>query len=134
MSNFKKLRFSVQESTEKQQWLTHRCKGVGVVTAADLKLPSGVTLLNPETSLLEISDSSVELIIEWRLEKGYGYYSLDYLRARDQKEEEASDINLLLIDNDFKAVRYMTYEVEEVIDDFAGGSKDKLTLEIQTVS
>jgi len=69
MSNFKKLRFSVQESTEKQQWLTHRCKGVGVVSSGDLKLPSGVTLLNQEVNLLEISDASVELIIERRLEK-----------------------------------------------------------------
>ncbi|MDP2670146.1 MAG: DNA-directed RNA polymerase subunit alpha C-terminal domain-containing protein [bacterium] len=58
---------------------------------------------------------------------------MEYLRVREQKEE-AGDINLLLIDNDFKAVRYMTYAVEEVIDDFAGGSKDKLILEIQTLS
>ena len=39
-----------------------------------------------------------------------------------------------MIDNDFKAVRHVSYEVEEVIDDFIGGSKDKLSIEIQTIS
>ena len=121
MDNFKQLRFKTQESIESLQWLTHRCKGIGVVMASALKLPAGVELLTEDQPLLEITDPSVELIIEYRLEKGYGYYSLDYLRSRDAKEEAAgSDINLLLIDNDFKAVRHVAYDVEEVIDDFIG--------------
>lgn len=33
---------------------------------------------------------------------------------------------MLLIDNDFKAVEYVKYAIEETIDDFSGGSKDKL--------
>lgn len=60
---------------------------------------------------------------------------MDYLRSREDKEgDEGSDVNLMLIDNDFKAVRYVTYDVEDVIDDFIGGSKDKLTIELQTTS
>jgi hypothetical protein len=44
---------------------------------------------------------------------------LDYLRSRDAKDQEnGNDVNLMLIDNDFKAVHYVKYEVEEIIDDF----------------
>ena len=69
MANFKKLRFKTQESTEKLQRLTHRCTGVGVIKASELKLPAGVTLLTGDLELLEISEPGVELLIEYRLEK-----------------------------------------------------------------
>jgi hypothetical protein len=43
---------------------------------------------------------------------------MNFLRSREEKNDD-SDVNLLLIDNDFKAVEYVTYTVEEVIDDFS---------------
>ena len=133
MLNFKKLRFKVDENVEKVQWISQRFKWVGQYTAADLKLPSGVDIVNEDVYLLEISDASVEIVIEYRVEKWYGYYSLDFLRARNDKED-SQDMNVLLIDNDFKAVEYVRYSVEDVIDDFSGTSKDKLILEIKTIS
>jgi len=39
-----------------------------------------------------------------------------------------------LIDNDFRLVEYVRYEVEEVVDDFIGTSKDRLILEVGVVS
>jgi hypothetical protein len=36
-----------------------------------LKLPTGIELLNGEVHLFEITDSSVELNVELRIEKGY---------------------------------------------------------------
>ena len=133
MLNFKKLRFTIDENIEKQQWIPVRCKGVGIYTAADLKIPSGAELLNADTYLFEITDSGTEIVGEFRLEKGYGYYTMDYLRSREEEAED-TDTNLLLIDNDFKAVEYVKYEVVDVIDDFSGRSKDKLVLEIKTIS
>lgn len=133
MLNFKTLRFNIDENIEKSQWISQRFKWIGTYTAADLKLPSGVTLVNADTHLLEIADGATEFIVEFRLEKWYGYYSMTHLRAREDKNDD-SDVNLLLIDNDFKAVEYVTYAVEEVIDDFSGGSKDKLILEVKTIS
>jgi DNA-directed RNA polymerase alpha subunit len=73
--------------------------------------------LNEDVALFEITDPSVELNIDIRIEKGYGYYSIDYLRSRDRKEEDV-DANMLLIDNEFKIIDYAKYEVEEVIEDF----------------
>jgi len=133
MLNFKKLRFSVDENIERIQRIPQRFKWVGTYTAADLKLPSGVTLVNTDTHLLEISNASTEFIVEMRLEKGYGYYSIDFLKSREEKSDD-TDINLLLIDNDFKVVDYVKYHVEDVIDDFSWASKDKLILEIKTIS
>jgi DNA-directed RNA polymerase subunit alpha len=133
MLNFKKLRFKVDENVEKIQWISQRFKWVGQYTAADLKLPSGVEIINEDVYLLEISDASVEVVFEYRVEKWYGYYSLDFLRTRAEKDD-SQDMNTLLIDNDFKAVNYVKYHVEDVIDDFSGTSKDKLVLEIQTIS
>ncbi len=80
MLNFKKLRFKIDENIEKQQWIPLRFKGVGVYTAADLKIPAGVELLNDDTYLFEITDSGTEIFSEVRLEKGYGYYTVDFLR------------------------------------------------------
>ena len=133
MLNFKKLRFSVDENVEKLQWISQRFTGIKKYTAADLKLPSGVRLINPDVHLLEMTDPSAEFVVEIRLEKGYGYYSIDFLKSREEKSDD-TDINLLLIDNDFKVVEYVKYHIEDVIDDFSGTSKDKLVLEIQTIS
>ena len=133
MANFKKLRFTVDENVESLQWITQRFKGTGTYTSSDLKLPSGVTLINQDVPLFELSDASIELIIDVRLEKGFGYYSMDFLRGREEKADDA-DVNILLIDNDFKIVEFVTYELEEAIDDFSWGSKDKLMLTVKTIA
>ena len=129
--NFKKLRFTFDEKSEPIQWVSQRFKWLWEYKAADLKLPSGITLLNPEEPLFEITDAAVELNMELRIEKWYGYYSLDYLRNRDKKSEWG-DVNILLIDNDFKLVDYVKYDVQEVIEDFNWSTKDTLVIEIRT--
>lgn len=129
--NFKKLRFTLDEKSESVQWISQRFKWLGEYKWADLKLPSWITLLNPEEILFEITDSAVELNLELRVEKWYWYYSLDYLRNRDKKSEW-NDVNVLLIDNDFKLVDYVKYDVQEVIEDFNWSTKDTLIIEIKT--
>ncbi|HRX64262.1 MAG TPA: DNA-directed RNA polymerase subunit alpha C-terminal domain-containing protein, partial [Candidatus Absconditabacterales bacterium] len=132
MLNFKKLRFKFDESVEKIQWMPQRFKGVGKYTSESLKLPSGVELLNKDEYLFEITDPSLEFNADIRAEKGYKYYSVDFLRNRDT-EEENTDVNTLIIDNEFKLVDYVKYDVEEVIDDFTGGTKDSLKMEIRSL-
>ena len=129
--NFKKLRFTLDEKIEPIQWISQRFKGLGEYKAADLKLPSWITLLNPEEPLFEITDAATEINMELRIEKWYAYYSLDYLRNRDKKSEW-KDVNVLLIDNDFKLVDYVKYDVQEVIEDFNWSTKDTLVIEVKT--
>jgi len=129
--NFKKLRFKIDENAESLQRIAQRFKGIGRYTASDLKFPSGVQLLNGDEFLFEITDSSTEINLELRVEKGYGYYSLEYLRQREKKEKDTEEVGLLLVDNDFSLVDYVRYDVEEVIEDFSGSTKDALNIEIK---
>ena len=129
--NFKKLRFKIDENAESLQRIAQRFKGIGRYTASDLKFPSGVQLLNGDEFLFEITDSSTEINLELRVEKGYGYYSLEYLRQRDKKEKDTEEVGLLLVDNDFSLVDYVRYDVEEVIEDFSWSTKDALNIEIK---
>lgn len=133
MLNIKKMRFKISDEIDKIQWVSQRFKGIGKFTADDIQLPTGIEIVNEDEYLFEVTDDETEVVIDFRIEKGYGYISIDQLKKRE-KEKEEQDVGLLLIDNNFKAVDYVKYDVEEVIDDFMGRSKDKLVLEVQTIS
>lgn len=133
MLAIKKLRFHIDESVEKQTWLTMTFDGVGEVTSDKLTLPAGIELQTTDLPLFTITDANVKFTIDIRIERGYGYYSLDYLKQRE-KENKEKDVGLLLIDNDFTQVASVSYDVEEVIEDFIGGMKDSLVLTVSTIS
>lgn len=128
MLNFKKLRFKFDDSVENVQWVSQKFKGLGQYSADTITVPAGIELLSKDEYLFEITDPSVELDVEFRVEKGYRYYSLDYLREREKRE--GGDVGTLLIDNEFKLVDSVKYEVEEIIDDFTGSIKESLVLEV----
>ncbi len=131
MLNFKKLRFKIDEKVDAIQRISQRFSGIGLYTSKNIKMPAGIELLNDDVEIFEITDPSVELNIDIRIEKGYGYYSIDHLRSRDKKDENV-DANILLIDNEFKVIDYVKYDVEEVIEDFTWSTKDLLIVEIKS--
>lgn len=128
--NMKKLRFKIDENADSIQWVPQKFSGVGIYTANNLKLPSDIELVSDDVYLFEVTDPSVRLLVDIRIEKWYWYYTIEYLQNREQKADE-EDINIILIDNDFRVVDYVRYEVDEVIDDFMGWSKDKLIIEVK---
>jgi DNA-directed RNA polymerase subunit alpha len=67
--NIKKLRFLVDESLERMLYVTQGFSGVGVYTSDQLHLPAGVTLLNSDTYLFEITDPHLKFVFELRIEK-----------------------------------------------------------------
>ena len=129
--NLKKLRFIVDESLDKISYVSQSFSGVGTYSSENLRLPTGITLLNQDTYLFEITDPNLTLTFDIRFEKWYWYYSIEYLRNRDKDAEDA-DQSMILIDNDFRVMDYVTYSVEEVIDDFSGSVKDKLILTVKS--
>jgi DNA-directed RNA polymerase alpha subunit len=131
MLHIKKLRFLMDDVDEKEITLSQTFTGVGIYTSADLKMPAGIVLLNEDIDLFEITDPSLKFSIDIRIEKGYGYYSIEFLRNR-QKNKEESDVDMILIDNDFRVIDSVVYDVEEVIDDVSGSVKDKLILTIKS--
>ena len=87
------------------QWLKLNKNKAGKVTAADISLPSGVTILNPELYITEIDQDKLELEIEIRIEKSVGYMSVEDLKERED------DVNILLIDANFSPVLNVKYDI-----------------------
>ena len=79
MLNVKKLRFLTQ-GDEKEFTVSQTFSGIGIYTSDDLKLPAGIEVLNEAEYLFEISDPSQKFVVDLRIEKWYGYYSIDFLR------------------------------------------------------
>lgn len=48
-------------------------KGEGVVTAADIQVPSEVEIVNPELYLLTVDDPKTQLTVDMTIERGRGY-------------------------------------------------------------
>lgn len=129
--NLKKLRFRIEESMETVTMTKHTISGMWVVNAEKLSFETWIELLNPDQYLCEITDPSLTLELTLRVERWYGYYSLDFLQVRE-KEADEQEVDLILIDNDFRIVEYVKYEVENVIEDLVWATKDILRLEIKT--
>lgn len=87
------------------EWLKLSKNKAGKVTAADISLPSGIEIINPDMYITEIDQDKLELEIEVRIEKGVGYLSIEDLKEREQ------DVNVLLIDANFSPVVNVKYDI-----------------------
>lgn len=94
------LRMDVDEP----QTLYLSAKGKSEVTAAALKIPAGVEVVNPELHIAEMSASG-RLEMEMTVERGVGYRTAD----RNKKTEV---IGVIPIDSIFSPVRKVAYRVE----------------------
>lgn len=136
MLNFKDLRFK-WEVQDKIEWVSKKFKWIGKYYVEDLDLPVGVEILTENSYLFEITDPKVQLEIKYRLEKWYRYLSIDELQKREKDLSESNDGSFvwnILIDNDFKVVKNVFYEVDEVISDFDGEYNDYVIINIETIS
>jgi DNA-directed RNA polymerase subunit alpha len=103
--------------------LTLRAEGPGRVTAADLEVPMGATLINPELHLATLTEGG-KLVMEVRVEPGIGYVPAEVHATKDR-------INSIPVDAVFTPVRRVAYRVE----DTRVGQKtdlDRLVLRIWT--
>lgn len=80
-------------------------KGAGEVTAADLKLPAGVEVVNPDTHIATLSASG-RLEMELTVAPGVGY------RTADGNKGGSSTIGVIPVDSIFSPVRKVAYRVE----------------------
>jgi len=133
LMNLKVLRFKVDSNNDAINRVSQKFSGIGQITSTHLQLPSGIELITPDIYLFEITDPTTEVYIEYRIEKWFGYITIQQLRERELKAE-ATDTNLLLLDNSFSVVDYVKYSVEEVAMDFTWWVKDTLIIELKTLS
>ncbi len=98
--------------------------GPGEVTAADIDLPSGVEVLNPDTHVATL-EKRTKLEMYLTVGRGRGYSPAEENKSEDQP------IGVIPIDSIFSPVKRVAYQVEAA----RVGQRtdyDKLTLDIET--
>lgn len=104
--NLKKVRMKLL--TDEPQTITLKVKGQNEITAADIKVPGQVEILNPELVIAHITDKNTELNIEMVIEKGLGYVPKETL------QKNRVDIGTITLDAIFTPIRRVNYEVENM--------------------
>jgi len=102
--NFKELVLEKKEIGV--EWMKLTKSKAGKVTAADIKVPAGITILNKDLYITEIDKDWLELDIEVRVEKWTWYLTQEELKEREE------DVEVILIDTNFSPVINVKYEVE----------------------
>jgi len=120
--NLKCLSLRLQDDEPKR--LTLEKKGAGDVTAADISVPTGVEITNPDLHIATLNSGGV-LDLEMEVETGFGYVPAELNR------EEDAPISVIPIDADFSPVKKVNFIVEETR---VGGKTgyERLLLEMDT--
>src|SRR6185295_1390565 len=103
--NIRKIRLKIL--TDEAQTITLSVKGPKSITAADLKLPGQVEILNPESHIAEVT-GKVNLEMELRAERGLGYI------PKEAHQKERVEIGTIALDAIFSPIRRVNYEVENM--------------------
>lgn len=119
--NIKEVRFKLT-NVEKASVKLEKA-GPGEVTAADLKLPAGVDIVNKDLSLGTLANKKAKLNLEVEVESGYGYSPFE--------ERGLEKIGILPIDAVFSPIKRVNYKVEETRVGRVT-NLDKLILEVWT--
>lgn len=124
--NLKQVRFKMHGENDEIVKLSLKSKGEGVVTAASIKTPSSVEVVNPGQVIATLTDKKTEFELEIEVDRGLGYVPVES-RERDDERE----IGVIAIDAIYTPVKRVNYEVENM----RVGKRtdyDKITLEIVT--
>ena len=120
--NLKDIAFRLVD--DELKYLTLEKRGPGEVTAADIHLPPGVKVINPDTHIATLNEKG-RLEVEMEVEAGYGYLPAEMNRL------ENAPLSVIPIDADFSPVRQVNFTVE---DTRVGGKTgyERLILELTT--
>jgi DNA-directed RNA polymerase subunit alpha len=89
------------------EWLKLSKSKSWKVTAADIKAPAGIEILNKDLYITEIDQDGLELNIDIRVEKWVWYLTVEELK------EEEEDVEILHIDANFSPVLNVKYNIEQ---------------------
>lgn len=95
----------IRSETEEAVTIRLNVGGPKDVTAADIDLPAGVEVLNPDLHICTINKRA-QLTIEMTVEQGRGYVSAE------RNKPVGAPIGIIPIDSIFSPVRRVTYSVE----------------------
>jgi len=119
--NLKRLRFKFYG--ENPIRLQLEARGEGVVTAADIRCPSDVEIVNPELPLLTLDSSDAQVAMELTVQRGKGYSPAE--------ERGRLPIGEIPVDAIFSPIRKVNFTVQQTR---VGRmtNYDQLTMEIWT--
>ncbi len=103
--NLKRVHFALHG--DEPQTIRISAKGVKTITAADIIMPSQVSVTNPEQHIADLA-GKVSLELEATIERGLGYV------AREVLTKEKVDIGTIALDATFTPIRRVNYEVENM--------------------
>ena len=89
------------------EWLKLSKKKAWKVTAADIKAPAGIEILNKDLYITEIDQDWLELNIDIRVEKWVWYLTIEELKDKEE------DVEVLLVDANFSPVVNVKYNIEQ---------------------
>ncbi len=92
---------------DEPQTIRLKASGTKKITAADLTLPSQITVANPDAYICEISGKNT-IELEATIERGLGYV------PREALTKEKVDIGTIALDATFTPIRRVNYEVENM--------------------
>lgn len=121
--NFKQLRFKIH--SKDPVVATIEKKGKGEVTAADIKVPSDVEVMNKDLHIATLADSKSEFKVELIIEPGVGYSPME------EREKKNVKLGSIVLDALFSPIVNASYEIEPT----RFGERadlDKIVLKIET--
>lgn len=104
--NLKRVRFRMHGPGPYTATLS--AKGDRRVTAADIKAPSQLEVVNPEHYIATLTDKKAALVMDLTVEKGIGYQPMG------TRQKEKVEIGTIALDAAFSPLRVVNYEVENM--------------------
>jgi len=105
--------------------LTLNKSGSGAVTAADIELPNGVEVINPDHHIASLNEEG-SLSMTMRVTRGRGFVPVKALA-----EDEGQETGLLRLDATYSPIRLVTYKVDNARVE-QRTNLDRLTVDIDT--
>ena len=102
--NLKELSVIILESEEVE--LRVNKKGKGDVTAADIEIPAGVEIVNPDHRIATLNDKG-SLDMTMKVTRGRGF-----VPAQALPEDQGQEIGLLRLDATYSPIKRISYDVE----------------------
>lgn len=104
--NLKRIRFQLED--EEFIKVSISAKGEGVVTAGDIKTPTGVHVVNPEHVLVTLTDKKSKFEAEIEIKRGLGYVPVE------QQDRPEKEIGVIAVDAIFTPVKRVNFTVDNV--------------------
>ena len=105
--------------------LTVSKSGSGTVTAADIDLPNGVEIINPDHHIATLNDEG-SINMTMKVTRGRGF-----VQVKPLGEDEGQETGLLRLDATYSPIRRVTYQVDNARVE-QRTNLDRLTVDIDT--